>query len=84
MDFDSITDLADWSVNYNNSSANPFNFFCDLIGYSKERFGDDLCNERPDLGYIELCKLSDALSVFENNGYPDVYKYIDMVLSRPL
>ena len=76
-----IEELADWSINFRDAQ-NPFSIFLDLIGYSVDRYGCycytyDLRNCGEVLGYKELCMLADALKVFENHGYWDVYSWID-------
>ena len=81
-----IEELHDWSQNYN-SGRNPFCIFLDLIGYSYDRWGCDAYiapgisspggRYHGILGYKELCLISDALKVFENNGYDQVYEWCD-------
>ena len=72
-----VEELHDWSLNYNTGS-NPYCIFIDLIGYSVEEWGfraysGETLHEC--LGYKELCMLADALKVFENNGYDQVYAW---------
>ena len=81
-----IEELHDWSLNYN-AGRNPYCVFLDLIGYAYDRWGCDAYiapgisspGGRYDgiLGYKELCLISDALKVFENNGYDQVYEWCD-------
>ena len=75
-----IEELHDWSLNYLPGN-NPYCLFIDLIGYSKERYGESVY-ETPGkysgvLGYKELCMLADALKLFENNGYDQMYEWCD-------
>ena len=76
-----IEELADWSTNFRDSQ-NPFSIFLDLIGYSIDRYGlylyeHEIRNSGEVCGYKELCMLADALKVFENHGYWDVYAWCD-------
>lgn len=84
-EFESIKELQDWSINF--EGASPFLVFLDLIGYSSDRFGSALCGEVTAsdlshlLGYKEYCLISNALKIFENNGYDSVYNYIDSLIN---
>ena len=74
-----IEELHDWSLNYS-AGRNPYCIFIDLIGYSDQTYGCTVfCWQDNDwqscLGYKELCMLSDALKVFKNNGYDQVYAW---------
>ena len=81
-----IEELHHWSLNYN-AGRNPYCVFLDLIGYAYDRWGCDAYIEpgisssggrySSILGYKELCLISDALRVFENNGYDQVYEWCD-------
>ena len=81
-----IEELHNWSLNYN-AGRNPYCVFLDLIGYAYDRWGADAyiapnitaCSGRYSevLGYKELCMLADALNIFENNGYDQVYEWCD-------
>jgi len=75
-----IEKLYNWSINFN-GGCNPFCLFIDLIGYSIENWGEPYFSETYDyrkvLGYKELCLLGDALKVFENHGYDEVYAWCD-------
>ena len=83
-----IEELHDWSLNYN-AGRNPYCVFLDLTGYSYDRWGCD-AYIAPDitadsgrysgiLGYKELCLISDALKIFENYGYDQVYTWCDLL-----
>ena len=78
--FESIDTLQSWAINYQDT-CNPWTLYCDLIGYSKDRYGENLNSKNPTLGYIELTQLSDALSVFNGNGYDAVYEYMDKLIN---
>ena len=84
-EFEAIKELQDWSINF--EGASPFLVFLDLIGYSNDRFGCALCGEVTAselshlLGYKEYCLISNALKIFENNGYDPVYDYIDSLIN---
>ena len=61
---------------------NPYCLFIDLIGYSTDRWGSyayqhDIKDCGEIFGYKELCMLADALKLFENNGYDQVYQWCD-------
>jgi hypothetical protein len=78
-----IEELHYWSLNFD-TGLNPYCFFLDLIGYSADRCGfypycHDLKDCREILGYKELCLLGDALKIFENNGYDQVYAWCDLL-----
>ena len=81
-----IEELHDWSLNYN-AGRNPYCVFLDLIGYADDRWGCDAYIAPPItspggrytgvLGYKELCLIANALKLFENNGYDQVYEWCD-------
>ena len=75
-----IEELHHWSLNYLPGN-NPYCVFIDLIGYSEDRYGESVYQAPGKysgvLGYKELCMLADALKVFENNGYDQVYEWCD-------
>ena len=76
-----IEELHDWSLNFQ-TGLNPYCLFVDIIGYSVDRWGDyayqhDVKNCGEIFGYKELCLLADALKLFENNGYDQVYEWCD-------
>ena len=76
-----IEELHDWSINFQ-AGLNPYCLFVDLIGYSIDRWGTyaymhDIKDCGEIFGYKELCLISDALKVFENNGYDQVYAWCD-------
>ncbi len=80
-----IEELHDWSLNFN-TGVNPYCLFIDIIGYSVDRWGAyAYCHDLGDcgeiFGYKELCLLGDALKVFENHGYDDVYTWCDALNS---
>jgi len=78
-----IEELYDWSLNFSDHN-NPWSIFCDLIGYSQDAYGQALSDSSKYddfLGYIELCKLANALSLFENHGHSQVCQWIEMMHS---
>ena len=63
---------------------NPFYFYLDFIGYTKNRTNGiayDLLPYRAIecFGHLERCAFMMALKVFENYSYEDVYDYIDLL-----
>ena len=76
-----IEELFDWSLNYQ-SGVNPYCLFLDIIGYSVDRYGcyaysHDLKDCGEVFGYQELCMFADALKIFENCGFDQVYEWCD-------
>ena len=72
--FKGIQAFYKWSVSsYSSDEPSPFNTYLNFIGYSSGVLSGDL------FGFHEYCLLSDALKVFENHGYEDVYAYIDLL-----
>ena len=83
--FKGIQAFHQWSVNcYSPGDPNPFNAYLDFIGYNSDgefSFGSlsgDL------FGFHEYCLMADALKVFENHGYEDVYSYVSLLSSDKL
>ena len=79
-----IEKLYDWSLNFE-TGINPYCLFIDIIGYSVDRYGcyaysHDLKNCGEIFGYKELCLLANALKLFENNGYDQVYEWCDKLV----
>ena len=79
-----IERLHQWSAN-GFEGCTPWNFYLDLIGYSQEIYGCslshiDVYSYSHILGYQELCLLGDALKVFEDNGYDQVFEWITYYL----
>ena len=64
---------------------NCFDFYLDFIGYSTDRYGFNRYNDqvynasKNGFGHEERCLLADSLKLFEDTGYEDVYKYIDLL-----
>lgn len=73
-----VDDLWDWSQNFDFPS--PASLFLDLIGYSEDGFGEELCSDgRPSLGYREQHLLGWALLAHAN--YPaDVLERVTELL----
>ena len=61
--------LAEWSLNYDHKTGNPYQIFLDLIGYSAENYGVNLFggNFSQVLGFMELDYLADALKEYAEN-----------------
>ena len=77
--FPHITGLYQWSTNYE-AGRTPFTLFIDLIGYTQEQFGEALYNlDNPQLGYLELDYLGDALKEYATIG-GDAYDYVVRIL----
>lgn len=74
-----LTELYEWSENFE-SGKNPFCVYLDLIGYSKEHYGNNIVdNPNEFLGYTEYTMLANCLALFENNGYETIYNIIDEI-----
>jgi hypothetical protein len=61
--------LAEWSLNYDYKTGNPYWVFLDLIGYSEENYGENLFSGKFSqvLGFMELDYLADALKEYAEN-----------------
>ena len=71
--FPAIAGLYSWSTNY--SFPTPFSLYLDLIGYSEEELGERICADKnPNLGYLELDHLADALREYSAIGQ-DAYDF---------
>jgi hypothetical protein len=82
--FITIEKLYQWSAN-GFEGCTLWNFYLDLIGYSQEIYGCslshiDVYSFSHILGYQELCLLGDALKVFEDHGYDQVFGWITYYL----
>ena len=85
--YNSIKEFYDWCQHWPTGykKNNPFDFYLDFIGYSLDRTGGyrymDPVYKAGDNGYghHERCLMADALKIFEDTGYEDVYKYIDLL-----
>jgi hypothetical protein len=61
---EAVQDLYSWSLNHD-AGKGPFTLFLDLIGWTQEEYGEAFYNlSDPSLGYLELSKLSAALSEY--------------------
>jgi len=75
-----VQDLADWSENCERPT--PFGLFLDLVGWSEEIFGCNLCDgQLPSLGYVEAGKLAAALGAWSDRPR-DVEAAIEAVMGR--
>ena len=86
--FKAIRTFYEWSNNFprgRRQDNNPFDFYLDFIGYSIDRLGAYRYMapvhqaEKFGFGHHERCAIADALKVFEDTGYEDVYGYIDLL-----
>lgn len=75
-----VADLYHWSTNYD-AGKGPFTLFLDLIGWSKDEIGEPLYSLKDaSLGYLELAKLSAALTEYTNRPQ-DVRAWVDTIVS---
>ena len=77
--FPEIVALYNWTLNYE-AGKGPFSLFADLIGWSEENIGAsiyDLTN--PQLGYLELSYLADALKEYADKGQ-DAYDFTSSII----
>lgn len=77
---ESVTELIQWSMNYDLAKGTPYHIFLDLIGYSDEHFGGQLFkgNPRDVLGFVEIGYLADALQEYATNPQ-QVSDWIDLL-----
>lgn len=61
---EAIADLAIWAENEFFGRGTIWMEFLDLIGYSREHFGDVINQHTYQSGYIELSKLAKALEQY--------------------
>lgn len=64
-----VADLIRWASNEEHRAGTTYLAFIDLIGYTRENFGDTLNNPNWQAGYVEADYLADALKVWANNPY---------------
>lgn len=62
-----VVDLIYWATNEDFSRGTTYLAFIDLIGYSRENFGDTINNPEWTPGYVEADYLADALKVWATN-----------------
>jgi len=85
--YNSIKEFYDWCQHWPKGykKNNPFDFYLDFIGYSLDRTGGyryvDPVYKAGENGYghHERCAMADALKIFEDTSYEDVYEYIDLL-----
>jgi hypothetical protein len=81
--FPHIVGLYQWSTNYEVGKT-PFTLFIDLIGYTQEQYGEALYNlDKPQLGYLELDYLGDALKEYATIGQ-DAYDFVVRILNAEM
>lgn len=73
-----VAHLVSWSANYDYKGS-PYLVFLDLIGYSRDEYGETFVKE-PDLilGYLELDLLAKALTQYSNRPN-DVRDFIQLL-----
>jgi hypothetical protein len=81
--FPHIVGLYQWSTNYE-AGKTPFTLFIDLIGYTQEEYGEALYNlDKPQLGYLELDYLGDALKEYATIGQ-DAHDFVVRILNAEM
>ena len=81
--FPHIAGLYQWSTNYE-AGKTPFTLFIDLVGYTQEQYGEALYNlDKPQLGYLELDYLGDALKEYATIGQ-DAYDFVVNILDAEM
>lgn len=81
--FPHIVGLYNWSTNYD-AGKGPMTLFIDLIGYSEENIGAPLYDlTNPQLGYLELDYLGDALKEYATIGQ-DAYDFVVRLLDAEM
>lgn len=59
----------------------PSSLFLDLIGYSEEELGEDLCSQKkPALGYLEIDLLAKALTEYATRP-SDVFAWVSDLMN---
>lgn len=61
---DGVAALATWSENEDFSRGTIWLEFLDLIGYSRDNFGNTINEHAYQAGYLELSKLASALEEY--------------------
>jgi hypothetical protein len=81
--FPHIVGLYQWSTNYD-AGKTPFTLFIDLIGYTQEEYGKAIYDlDKPQLGYLELDYLGDALKEYATTGQ-DAYDFVVRILNAEM
>ena len=77
---EAVSDLWHWSANYD-AGKGPITLFLDLIGWSQDNIGEALYDlDDPSLGYVELHKLSKALTQYADRP-TDIMEWIEGLLA---
>ena len=72
--------LFSWCEGNYNFPA-PSSLYLDLIGYSEEHYGQDLClNKKPALGYLEIDLVAKALTEYATRPN-DVFNFVERLMS---
>ena len=70
--------LISW-CEYNYNFPAPSSLFLDLIGYSEEHLGEDLCRDKkPALGYLEIDLLAKALEEYAERPH-EVMQFVESI-----
>lgn len=77
--FEAIDDLYTWGTNFD-YEQNPFLDFLDLIGFSKEQYGQN-CHTDSDLSYADLEYIADALKEYVTRPQ-DATDFINLLLEE--
>lgn len=77
--FPNIVSLYQWTLNYE-AGQGPFSLFADLVGWSEENIGCPIYDlSKPQLGYLELDYLADALKEYANKG-EEAYRLVCAII----
>lgn len=71
-----VADLYRWATNYDYQTGTPYWEFCDLIGYSDERYGQKMNPASFTLDYISSDAFTAALNAWSNRP-SDVTDFMD-------
>jgi hypothetical protein len=76
---ENVKELYHWSLNYD-AGKGPFTLFLDMIGWSQDELGCAMYDlNDASLGYLELCKLTEALNEYTDNP-TDVMVYVNQLI----
>lgn len=75
-----LVGLINWS--HNCSHPTPFALYLDVIGYSEEVMGENICEPKlPNLGYLEMDYFADAIKEFTKAPI-DVREWLDELMNQ--
>jgi hypothetical protein len=72
---ESVAELYSWSLNYDYQEGTPYLAFLDLIGWSKEHWGQDYCEDGYAIDYASTEMFGKALIEWGNRPQ-DVLEFI--------